>query len=1011
MANNVNLSPGTYITEKDLTFTVEALGVTTLGLTGETVKGPAFQPLFVKNYDVFKTLFGGTNPEKFRNTQIPKYELPYIAKSYLTQSNQLYVTRVLGLSGYNKGTAYVLKTIGAIDTSNIVYASGSTIDIPFTYDLTTANAVPYSVDASNSPIMTLSANIAALTGVNQSKFDTTFATYFNKLNYISKNWYKGDILKWGDLSSLELLDVVSASKLLTGNSTPLVIDAYELPISVTGADESDYFLLNELSYIPETDNYTGVSFTLFCENFTNIASNLVKGTLKLIIQPIHGIPLAGYHNKLVATLRSRAQYVSDALVFNVNTLAITDASQIASDPYGTFVISGTTPVGTFSHNLSLNLKKKNYVKNVLGVSMFDKNTNIYVEDVYDSILGKGVRENKIKGLFSDVVTEPTWSHFKFQFQAPVTPYFVSELRGGIAHNLFRAVSISDGSSANTEVKVSIANVDLGKKTFDVLVRSFYDSDKSPVVLERYLGCSMNESDNNYLGKKIGTIDNKYDLKSSYIIVDIDDQAASDSVPCGFQGYEFRTSETVGMPDIYYKTKYYSAGDIIVTPILGTPVISSGEKVKKAYLGFSDLEYGFDADLLAFKGKISLNGIDIYNTGNAYSLTKGFHMDKNADTTLFITGVGEFEDPTEVSLDTNNPYHDIKTRKFTALLSGGFDGWDDYRESRTNGDNYKIGKPQFMAAGFNVYTSAQYAELFGTSDYYAYWYGIKAYENPEATIINILATPGIDIENNTELVRDTIEMMEEKRKDSIYIPTLADIKLLNNNSSSNTDDWYYPNDIIGVLESADLDTNYAAVYYPWIQVVDTENSANIFLPPTGEVVRNLAYTDNVAQPWYASAGYKRGIVNTKKARLEIDQEDRDTLYVGRINPLPTFTDVGVVIFGNKNLQIKNSAMNRLSVRRLLLQAQKLIMNVANRLLFDPNDDQIRNQFLSQVNPILDSMRKERGLSDFRVILSAADATDVDRNTLQGKIYIKPISSLEFIELEFNVAPNNVSFDTI
>jgi hypothetical protein len=110
MANKVYASPGVYTTEKDLTFTTETVGVTTLGVVGETLKGPAFQPIFIRNFDEFKTTFGGTNPEKFKNTQIVKYELPYIAKQYLTQSNQLYVTRHLGLSGYDAGMAWVIKT-------------------------------------------------------------------------------------------------------------------------------------------------------------------------------------------------------------------------------------------------------------------------------------------------------------------------------------------------------------------------------------------------------------------------------------------------------------------------------------------------------------------------------------------------------------------------------------------------------------------------------------------------------------------------------------------------------------------------------------------------------------------------------------------------------------------------------------------------------------------------------------------------------------------------------------
>ena len=123
MANKVYASPGVYTSEKDLTFTTETIGVTTLGLVGETQKGPAFQPMFIKNYDQFKVTFGGQNPEKFRDTQIVKYELPYIANRYLTQSNQLFVTRVLGLSGHEGGMAYAVRTIGSIDQSTLAYTS------------------------------------------------------------------------------------------------------------------------------------------------------------------------------------------------------------------------------------------------------------------------------------------------------------------------------------------------------------------------------------------------------------------------------------------------------------------------------------------------------------------------------------------------------------------------------------------------------------------------------------------------------------------------------------------------------------------------------------------------------------------------------------------------------------------------------------------------------------------------------------------------------------------------
>lgn len=523
---------------------------------------------------------------------------------------------------------------------------------------------------------------------------------------------------------------------------------------------------------------------------------------------------------------------------------------------------------------------------------------------------------------------------------------------------------------------------------------------------------MDETDDNFIGRKIGTVDNKYDLNSSYVIIEIADKAPADAVPSGFYGYEFRTTTNVAVPQVHYKTKYYKPGEVIVNPLIGSPVVSVGDKVRKAYLGFTDLEYGYDADLLTFKGKVSLDNTNTYNTGEDYGTTTlGFHLDVNADPTVFTPGAGTFDDPVVIAEDSTHPYNDIKTRKFTALFAGGFDGWDVFRDNRTNTDTYVIGRTGFTQAGFDTFTSVEYDEVFGTSDFYAYLYGAKTYQNPEATIINVLATPGVDMLNNTELVRNVIEIVEEKRQDSIYVVTTPDMKLIGNTSPSNPDDWYYANDLVGMIEDTEIDSNYTSTYYPWINVLDTENGANLFIPPTAEVVRNIAYTDNVAQPWFAVAGYNRGIVNTKKARHAVNQDDRDELYDNRVNPLPTFSDVGVLIWGNKNLQVADTALNRMNIRRLLLQAKKLIVQVTNRLLFDPNDAQVRNQFLSQVNPILDNIRKERGLSDFRVVLAPADATGIDRNTMQGKIFLKPIDTLEFIDLQFTVTDSSVSFDQL
>lgn len=1018
MANRIYASPGTYTSEKDLTFTTETIGVTTLGVVGETIKGPAFQPIFVKNYDEFRTLFGGTSPEKFKNTQIIKYELPYIAKSYLSQSNQLFVTRILGLSGYEGGNAYALRTLGSCNVETLLEEDLVESTIEFQYNISTGEFT-----VGGNPLID---EIASQTGVDVDKFSLEFNLFFNSTNYTTADWYVNNVLYWGLLlDGYQTTITDDRNNLVTGaTEDPEFIDAYVYG-DIPEADKANKILNDEYVFVENTDLYNGTTFALFTYDIV-LGVGTVTGKIKLYTYSLICEPYSDYHKKLIATFRSRGQYVSDELSFSVVSAGLSNTDSVLINPYASFNITGTTSTDSFTYTVSLDKNNRNFIKNVLGTTPFNKDTNLFVEEIYSSILNKGWTYGKIKGIDSRLISLNNWNHYKFQYQSPTTPFFVSELRGGLPQRLFRFISISDGANANTEIKISIANVDLSSKTFDVLVRSYSDSDKTPVILERYLSLTMDETQDSFIGRRIGTIDGKYPLKSAYAIVDIAENVPADGVPAGFEGYEIRTNledqtelNFIGAPEVSYKTKYYSAGETIVDPPFSSPIISLGDKIKKVYLGFTDIEYGYDADLLAFKGKISIDGDNTYNTGLDWpNKTKGFHFDINSSTLVdsfgnrvFASGVGTFVDPVVIQQDINHPYHDIRTRKFTALFSGGFDGWDIYRESRTNTNMYKIGRTGFTNGNFDTFTDVATTELFGTSDYYAYYMGANTFSNPEETIINILTTPGIDILNNSDLVEDVIEIIEEKRKDSIYLPTLPDIKLLNNNSATNSDDWLYSEDIVDALENTGIDSNYTAVYYPWIQINDTENNAYVFIPPTSEVVRNLAFTDNVSQPWFATAGYDRGIVNCIRARISVDQEARDTLYEnGRINPIATFSDVGTVIWGNRNLQVKKSTLDRLNIRRLLLQARKLIVAVSNRLLFNPNDAQIRNEFLSLVNPILDNIRKERGLNDFRVALSP-QIEDDDRNTLRGKIYLKPTTTLEFIELEFTVTEDNVSFDNI
>ena len=433
------------------------------------------------------------------------------------------------------------------------------------------------------------------------------------------------------------------------------------------------------------------------------------------------------------------------------------------------------------------------------------------------------------------------------------------------------------------------------------------------------------------------------------------------------------------------------------------------------MGLSDTK-GIDQDFFDYKG--APEGDSIAWTG----MTKGFHLDIDAtgatidnvkipiDTSggtyspvfKFDVGNAEFRDEKGV-LKTD--YEKIFARKFTFAPYGGFDGWDVYRTRRTNRDKYTINGTagtDGLITGVFKNRALTSGDNGINSDYYAYLEAIWTMNNPEAININVLATPGIEAFDNSNLVEEAVEMVEQDRADSLYIASIPD--------TDASGDVMLPEDVVDQLDNIGLDSNYTAVYWPWVQINDTENNILVWVPPTRDVVRNIALTDNIAFPWFAVAGVQRGDVDAIKARVKLTQTDRDDLYDGRINPIATFASEGVKIWGNKTLQIKESALDRINVRRLLLQARKLISAVSIRLLFEQNDDIVRNQFLALVNPILDNIRAERGLTDFRVVLDD-DPESIDRNELIGRIFLKPTRALEFICVEFNIVPTGASFDDI
>ena len=263
--------------------------------------------------------------------------------------------------------------------------------------------------------------------------------------------------------------------------------------------------------------------------------------------------------------------------------------------------------------------------------------------------------------------------------------------------------------------------------------------------------------------------------------------------------------------------------------------------------------------------------------------------------------------------------------------------------------------------------------------------------------NIILTPGLYNVDYTSPMTSIISNTQN-RGDSIYVADMVA--------------YGAPSVTTVVTEAAKRNTSYAATYWPWVQVQDPDSGQNVWVPASTVIGGVYAYNDSVSEPWFAPAGINRGgISQVIRAERRLPQGDRDALYNGKVNPIATFPNTpGVVVFGQKTLQTRASALDRVNVRRLLIALKNYISQVANNLVFEQNTAATRNNFLAQVNPYLESVQQRQGLYAFRVIMDESNNTStvIDQNQMVGQIYLQPTKTAEFIYLDFNITPTGATF---
>ena len=566
-----------------------------------------------------------------------------------------------------------------------------------------------------------------------------------------------------------------------------------------------------------------------------------------------------------------------------------------------------------------------------------------------------------------------------------TPWITSQtISGQDPKRLFKVHTLSDGVDTNTAYKISVVNTVLPGDdpaseygTFTLVVRDFADTDQRPIVLESYNNLTLDPDSANYISRRVGdkyytinsddsiVINGDYDNVSTYIRVEVDSDVVNKGTsptlkPFGSQGYINPVSSSYVAPSVSF--------------VSGSPEIN-GSYSKKVYYGFN-----FDSvDSLNYLNPTPDGAATDAVTFNLDSCTIHPSASKVDSRSTFVGG-STISNVTFKGLDVSN------NLKFTVALQGGFDGADPAVQKKT-GANI-VGSNLF---GMNCST----ANSEGAK---AYVKGLNIISNADQYDINLIVTPGATIADHPAIINKAIEVAED-RGDAFVI---ADAVVQGGTVGS----------VIAAVANSGIDSNYVGTYWPWVKIIDTDKNKPVWVPPSVVLPSVLAFNDTVAYEWFAPAGLNRGgIAEATDIELKLSFTQRDALYESKINPIATFPNQGICVWGQKTLQAKPSALDRINVRRLLIALKKFIASSTRYLVFENNTNETRQRFLNIVNPYLERVKARQGLYAFRVIMDETNNTPdvIDRNIMYGQIYLQPAKAAEFIVLDFNILPTGASFE--
>ena len=675
----------------------------------------------------------------------------------------------------------------------------------------------------------------------------------------------------------------------------------------------------------------------------------------------------------------------------------------------TLTVSGSGIGGTESYALSFNTSSANYITKVISsdpqsTKSGNSDSSVYVYKVWsrtshassftaNSSASVDIETDGLNFLDgtntidNDGNESTDWTGNK-DYQTARTPFLQSQLVNGARYKLFRVYTRSHGTDINKDIKVAIRDVkpaadvagsDYGTFSLQVRVNNPNGSDDDN-ILEQFDQLTFDPKSPNYFAKRIGdrhvTIDSNGKLTyfgtmpnlSKHIRVgDYDSKTSGENnlsqhpkevVPMGHEAVYNTVPGTTEIPAVIFKSNQQNAQSVYDANV---------------FYGFDYLSKFIRDDNANYLAPIPSSA----NVGNNVTMSL---EDMNGDDNANPNGESTFADGSTAITLTNST---LAQRKFVVPLQWGFDGKDPATAYNV-GSAITAGNTQ----GFDLSSSTASGSV-------AYKRAINAISNPDEFDMNLLVTPGVIHRLHSNITNHAINKVEA-RADALYIMDAA----------------AYNDSVETVLDTVkNLDTNYVATYYPWVLIPNRDSSIPVWVPPSVVLPGVISYNDQVAHEWFAPAGLNRGgLTSVLEAKTRLTHAERDDLYEGRVNPIASFPGQGVVVFGQKTLQSKPSALDRVNVRRLLIALRKFIASTSRFLVFEQNSQALRNRFLNIVNPYLEQVQSNSGLSAFRVVMDESNNTPevVDRNQLVGQIFVQPTRTAEFIVLDFVVQPTGATF---